>query len=223
MTRFEKKIRHLLLICIEKFKVTIRNILFIPKRIRLKNKNMSVFSSNCLGCCVLHDLNVRFNSPFVNLYLNAKDYLKFLENPAKYNHCEFTSIPSNHKYPVMQLEDITIHFVHYTSVQEAQNAWKRRIERIDFNNLFVIFSERDGCTYEDLKKFDSLPYENKIVFTYKPYNDIDSCVYIKGFENQGCLGDMIDWCSFLSPKKIYDSFDFVSWFNGTYSSHSTKY
>ena len=85
------------------------------------------------------------------------------------------------------------HFVHYHSFEEAVNAFKRRITRISYENLFVIFSERDGCTYEDLKIFDNLPYNNKVVFTHKPYADIKSAYYIEGFEGSGKLGNIMAW------------------------------
>lgn len=40
---------------------------------------MPVISSNCVGGCMLSDQGVRFNSPFVNLFVNAKDFLKYLQ------------------------------------------------------------------------------------------------------------------------------------------------
>lgn len=75
----------------------------------------------------------------------------------------------------------------------------------------MIFSEQDGCTYEDLKIFDDLPYNNKVVFTHKPYADIKSAYYIEGFEGSGELGNIIAWDKEIG-NKIYDRFDFVDWF-----------
>lgn len=39
-----------------------------------------------------------------------------------------------------------------------------------------------GVSLEDLKEFDNLPYEHKIVFTHVPQPEIKSSFYIKGFE-----------------------------------------
>ncbi len=177
-----------------------------------KNTSFSVFSSNCVGCMMLHDLGVPFNSPFVNLYLDAKDYLKYLENPQKYNQMEFIEVSYPSQYPVGMLGDLTVHFVHYKSFNEAVNAFKRRVARISYDNLFVIFSERDGCTYEDLLMFDKLPYENKVVFTHKHYTDIKSSFCIAGFEDAGELGNIIRWDKKFG-KRIYDEFDFANWFH----------
>jgi len=177
------------------------------------NRSVSVFSSNCVGGCMLHDLNVQFHSPFVNLFLNAEDYLKFLKSPKEYCALDFQEIETEAHYPVASLGDLTVHFVHYKSFQEAVAAFKRRAERIDYDNLFVIFTDRDGCTYEDLKTFDRLPYQNKVVFTHVPYEDIKSVYYIEGFEKQGYVGDLIKWDKKLG-RKLYDRFDFAKWLNG---------
>ena len=176
-----------------------------------RHKHFSVFSSNCVGCLMLHDLGVAFNSPFVNLFVEAKDYIKYLKNPQGYNQMDFVETPSVYNYPVGLLGDLTFHFVHYKTFEEAVSAFKRRAARISYENLFVIFSERDGCTYEDLKEFDALPYKNKVVFTHTSYKEILSSYYIEGFEDNGFLGNIIIWDQKLGSK-IYDKFDFVTWF-----------
>ena len=197
----------------------VRSMRFHSIKKDFKNAQFSVFSSNCVGCLMLHDIGVAFRSPFVNLYVDAKDYIKYLKDPQKYNQMEFQEIPSDHPYPVGMLGDVTFHFVHYPSFEQAVAAFRRRVPRISYEDLFVIFSERDGCTYEDLQEFDRLPYPNKVVFTHKPYSDIASAFYIEGFENDACLGSIIRWDKKLG-RKIYDRFDFVHWFqtmNGTAS------
>ena len=189
----------------------VRSLRFKRVKKDFRNASFSLFSSNCVGCLMLHDLGIAFNSPFVNLYVDAKDYLKYLKNPQTYNQMDFEEISTEHNYPVGMLGDLTFHFVHYKTFEEAVSAFKRRVTRISYNDLFVIFSERDGCTYEDLKEFDSLPYKNKVVFTHKPYNDIKSSFCIEGFENDGSIGDILKWDKKLG-KKVYDKFDFVNWF-----------
>lgn len=124
---------------------------------------------------------------------------------------EFQEKETDLNYPVAMLGDLTLHFVHYESYAEAVEAFKKRAKRINYDNLFVIFSERDGCTYEDLKVFDSLPYENKVVFTAHPYEEIRSAFYMEGFEGE--LGNILDWDRKIGHK-IYDRFPFAAWFDG---------
>ena len=37
-------------------------------RIKLKNKDFSIISSNCNGGVILSDLNIKFNTPTINLF-----------------------------------------------------------------------------------------------------------------------------------------------------------
>ena len=79
--------------------------------------------------------------------------------------------------------------------------------------MFVLMTDRDGCTKDDLIEFDNLPYKNKIVFTHVPYDDIKSAVYIKGFEKDNEVGMCFKFKNRFTGKKYYDDFDYVSWFN----------
>lgn len=191
----------------------VRPYYLAKKKKRFTNRTLSLFSSNCVGGCMLHDLGARFNSPFVNLYLNAEDYLKFLSQPQKYTALEFEELQTEHPYPVAVWGDLTVYFVHYKTYEEAVCAFKRRLARINYENLFVLFVERDGCTYEQLKQFDALPYAHKVVFTHQPYPEIPSAVYIEGYEKEPCLGDVMKWDTPIG-RKVYDRFDYVSWLNG---------
>ena len=183
-------------------------------RKRLSNKDFSVIASNCNGCCILHDLGMRFNSPFVNLWMNPKDFIKLLKNTQHYMSCELSFTKEEGiSYPVGLLDDLRIYFEHYKSEQEAKAKWEERAKRINWENLFVMFSDRDGCTESDLKEFDQLPYPNKVVFVNKEHPDLKSSFYIKGFEGKESVGICSRYKSTGSLKKYYDDFDYVEWFN----------
>lgn len=192
----------------------LRKVVNMCNRIKLKNKNFTLIASNCNGCFICHDLNVRFNSPFVNLYLDARDFIKYLKNMEHYNNCELSFInKENIDYPVGMLDDIKLYFVHYESEEQARSKWIERSKRINLENLFILMTDRDGCTKDDLIEFDNLPYKNKIVFTHVPYDDIKSAVYIKGFEKDNEVGMCFKFKNRFTGKKYYDDFDYVSWFN----------
>ncbi|HBO37216.1 MAG TPA: exopolysaccharide biosynthesis protein [Pasteurellaceae bacterium] len=178
----------------------------------LRNHNPSVIASNCNGAFILHDLGARFNSPFVNLYVEPSDFIKYLQHIEHYSKAELTFAPSDKHYPVGKLEDLIIHFMHYHSEQEAREKWTARTARINFDNIFIMMTDRDGCTYQDLQNFDDLAFKNKVIFTYKPYPEFKSAFYIKGFENQSQVGDLFEYSGW-SGEKYYDQFDYISWFN----------
>lgn len=181
-------------------------------RERLKNHTMSVISSNCNGALILHDLGEQFRSPFVNLYLNPKDFIKYLQNPNYYHAQPLQFEKTGHNYPVAKLGDICLYFVHYHSEQDAREKWQQRLARINWDNVFIMMTARDGFTDEDLYAFDALPYEHKVVFVQKPYPDVKSAFYISGFEQDVQVGDLYEYSGWFG-KKYYDQFDYVSWFN----------
>ena len=192
-----------------------REIYHTMLRRELKNSDFSVISSNCNGCVILSDLNQRFNSPFVNLWISAQDYMKLLKNFDHYMKEDVAFVKvEGIDYPVGRIDDILLYFQHYKSEKEALSKWNERKKRLNMDNCFVLFAERDGCTYQDLVEFDKLPWPNKVVFTHKEYKDIKSSFYIKGFENEECIGVCSNYKTDESLKRFVDDFDFVGWFNG---------
>lgn len=184
-----------------------------PNRKKLTNFDPTVIASNCNGGFMLHDLHLRFNSPFVNLYLTPKDFIRYLKNIEFYRNQDLQFIQTDKHYPVGKLADIEIHFMHYHSEQEAKQKWQQRSARMNLDNLFILMTDRDGCTYQDLIEFDHLPFKNKVVFTYQDYPEIKSAVKISGsFAQQKMVGDLFEYTGF-NGKRYYDQFDYVAWLN----------
>ena len=82
------------------------------KRLRLTNKDFTIISQNCIGGMVSHDLGVQFKSPTVDLYMNAPDFLCFLENLRQYTSMNLEFFNSSFPYPTAKLGELTLHFVH---------------------------------------------------------------------------------------------------------------
>lgn len=180
----------------------------------LQNKDFSLIASNCNGSLILHDLGLRFNSPFVNLWIKPKHYIKMLANLKLYMSIDMDFVSEDViNYPVGKINDVIIYFQHYSTCEEALKKWNQRRKRINYDNLYVIFTERDGCTYEDLLAFDALPIKNKVVFTKQEYPEVKSAYYITGFENMNEVGFLFDYMPKKFGKKYYDQFDYVKWFN----------
>ena len=156
---------------------------------KLRNKDFTLVASNCNGGVILHDLNLKFNTPFINLSLPPKDFIKLTEKFEYYMSLDVKEmIDDTVNYPVGQLGDLRIDFMHYESFEEAKNKWNERKKRIDYNNLFFMLTERENCSFDDLVYFDKLPVKRKVVFTHKKYPKIKSSFYIHGFKNHGGIG-----------------------------------
>lgn len=183
-------------------------------RKKLKNRDFSLIASNCNGGFILHDLGLRFNSPFVNLWMKPKDYIKMLSDLKGYMSEELSFEKKDGlDYPVGLLRDVHIYFQHYNSEEEAKQKWDTRKVRINYDNLFVLFTDQEGCTKTDLEQFDKLSLEKKVVFSNRYYPELKSVYYIKGFEHLESVGNCFDFELNSIGKKYYDQFDYVRWFD----------
>lgn len=198
-----------------------REVINLKMREQLKNPDFCLISSNCNGGVISHDLGRPFRSQFVNLWMYPKDFIRYLSNLDYYNSIDtITFIPESERgiwdFPIGLLDGMRIYFTHYHSEEEALKKWNERKHRLDKSNLFIMMSEQNGCAKEDLIAFDSLPYENKVVFTQKPYDDIASSFYIRGFEKAKELGTILSFTSPISAVRYIDQFPYVEWFNGKF-------
>ena len=190
-----------------------RRLYIKRKRNKLKNRTASILSSNCTGSIISHDMGCPFNSPTVNLYFLPEDFLKFLERPQYYLDLVPVKAESPEPFPVGRLDDIFLYFMHYKSFEEARDKWIQRSRRVDFDNLFVIMTDKSGCTEEQIRRFDGLPYANKVIFTHKAHSELQSAYYIKGFEEEKEVGILTDWKPTFWKRRWLDEFDYVDFLN----------
>ena len=185
-------------------------------RKKLINKEFSLIASNCTGMFMLWDLGLPYRSPFVNLYMYPRDFIKFLSNIEYYTKQTLIFIKKEKiDFPIAKLDDIEIYFQHFSSKEDAEEKWYKRIKRINYDNLFIIMTDRDGCTKEDIVAFSKLNFKNKVIFTHIEYPDIDCAVYIPGYEKSDSVGMCHEYKSPMSIKRSFEIFDYVAWFNGT--------
>ena len=182
-------------------------------RNKLKNKDFSLISSNCNGAFISHDLDLKFLSPTVNLFFFPGDFIKFVENLDFYLQQELQFIDNkNYNYPVGILKDIQIHFMHYKNKEDAKLQWEKRCKRINRKNIFIMMTDRDGCSEDMIRRFDELPYKNKVIFTNKEYKQFPSAFHISGFDNGPSVGHLFKFQNTFG-KKYFDNFDYIKWFN----------
>lgn len=195
----------------------LRQIRLMFRRMTLRNHDFTIICNNCIGGCVYHDFHAEFLSPTINLYIPFPDFITFLKNikEALEAPVENIGIDSNGT-PRGRIKilggGITLVFLHYKDFEEANDAWERRKSRINWNNLFIVLVERDGCTLNDLREFNSLPFEHKIAFTYRKYDDIDNSFVIRNCSEQHQLGNIMQWSGKLGTK-FYDQFNWIRFLN----------
>lgn len=192
------------------------------KRMRkqLQNQEVSLFTPNCLGGILFHDLGLRFLSPTVNLMMTQKDFLEFVLHLDEYLNGNFEFVekpeyecPCAYLYRGTSDEKIMVVFTHYKTAKEALDKWNSRKERIDKDNMFVFIEERDGITKHDLEKLASLKVKGIVAFTCNEYKDIPYAVYLPKYHKDGEVGNILKKNHITGRREYEKYFDFVKWFN----------
>ena len=180
---------------------------------RLKNRDVSIISSNCSGAFIYYDLGMRYLSPTVNLSIEMNDFVKMVKNLKWYMEQELVEAEEEGKYPIGILGDIKIYFVHYDSFKEGRIKWDERKRRINWENIFVVGSQKDGCTYKTIRNFEELPYKNKVIFTHRDYPEFSSAYCIKGFKEKEELGVITNFKHQALKRRYLDDFNYVKVLN----------
>lgn len=187
-------------------------------RNRFRNSEVTILSMNCTGGILYHDLGLQFRSPTINLFMRAEDFIKFCEKLNYYlsidemRECHDPNIIEERKYPIAYLGDLTLFLVHYASVAEAQEKWNERKKRVNWDNIAVLNTDREGMTEELKDRFEALPYR-KIMFVNRPDPMHPSTYYIHGYEDQPCVGIITEHIGWSGYRPI-DQVNWVSFLNG---------
>lgn len=166
------------------------------RSLAIKNKTVTVVSNNCWGGFMYQSCKLQYHTPFIGLFMVAPDYIKLHENFDDIIHRPLLfKRRKDSKYSdylvkdfiigVFEGTDIEIVFKHYHSEEEVREKWYRRLQRLDAKNMIVKFSDSDLCTEDLIRRFDVLPFKNKICFTGKPYPKYKSVKYMSEFKESG--------------------------------------
>ncbi len=159
------------------------------KQLLLK-KDFTLISQNCIGGVFYHDMGMHFASPTINLFFEEPDFLKYVADLKHYNSIDM-KMAWKEMYPVGYLDDVCVHFMHYDTCQEAKEVWNKRKTRINYDNIIVICTDRDGFNEECFKQWKELTYK-KVLFTCsKKYSGIEGVVFYENYVNQGQVPDLI--------------------------------
>lgn len=158
------------------------------KYLRIKKNIPTIFAPNCWGGVTYNSLGLEFKSPFINMFVNRTEYIRFLKNPKHYINTPLIfekmiySDTTAAYFPIAKCDDILLYFNHYSTFEEALLCWNRRKERINWNNIIAMFFEENPDLIDE---FCELPYEKKICFVpYSSNNPIHVGIdYKKRFPN----------------------------------------
>ena len=156
----------------------------------LKQEQFSLISQNCIGGLFYHDMGLQFQSPTINLFFSAEDFLKFAANLKYYMRLEL-DMYWGPDYPMGRLGDLVIHFMHYLTCREAKDAWERRSMRLQYDKIVIISTDRNNFGIDEFMGWKNLPYK-KILFTANSkFAGEEGVVFYPEYEKKGLVPDLI--------------------------------
>lgn len=205
--------------------------LSVVERAKLRNKNFSIVSNNCLAGSIYHKYGLRYTSPTIGTFFFSDEYLRMLENLEYYMtqplllketsvHPEVNQLMArDYKFPVGLLGgDIEVMFLHYTSKEQAQANWERRVQRINYDRLFIIFTDAGAAgagagmvdfKQEYIERFEALPFKNKVLFSKNPVRG-DHVIHIRDSDPR------YPWVENMVYNRKFEKYmDTTAWLNGT--------
>lgn len=196
------------------------------RRIKLKNKNITIFANNCLAGFIYQRYGLKYLSPTIGINFEPLQFVKFCQNykyyislemqeTKEFNQAWFSSIGGGKiDFPVGKLGDINVYFQHSKSFQEAKNDWNKRKLRINPDNVYMILYDVNP-SIEAFKEFEKINFKNKLYLYHKgEHIDSNLAFFIKGFNEKLARG----WWSKMNKnnpfsKKYFEQFDYTKWFN----------
>ena len=164
-------------------------------------EGITFLSQNCIGGVLYHDLGMQFLSPTINLFMKEPDFVNFVLDLERYLHCELR-MQWGESYPIGELDDIRIHFMHYETCQEAKQAWERRVKRIRHDRIVVVATDRNGFHENVYRLWKKIPYP-KVLFTADPrYAQDPDSVFFPEYQAQGFVPDLIPRREFYKDGKL---------------------
>lgn len=158
-----------------------------------------------------HDVCQQFRSPTLNLIIpKFVEFCEDLENNLKKEL--IASEQTSNGYPVCMCGDIEIIGVHYKNCDDLIDAWNRRRNRVNFDNILLIATDNFVKNKDLADRYDRLPYP-KICFTSQKINDYDWMVFLPEFEGKEQVGDSLRYTNIFGVRIFEKHFDCVKWLN----------
>jgi uncharacterized protein (DUF1919 family) len=191
------------------------------ERQKLRRTDFSIICNDCHAIGIYHKMGLQYTTPTIGLLFYSEDYINFLENFQYYirqqlkfthtsRHRESGEYRKINPYPIGILgDDVEIHFLHYKDEKEASDKWVQRTKRINFDNLFFIYSDNYFFREDFLDRYQKLPFAHKIFFSSKPRSNHECVVFIRDYANAPQVGLM------TRDRKYLKYLDLTKWLNGS--------
>jgi uncharacterized protein (DUF1919 family) len=184
----------------ESLKVVRRRLAARIMQARVASRDFSIISNDCFGGMAYEELGMRYESPFVGLFIVPEDYVRLLrelrksvEGPvqfrqeSRHEHINIWRANTQRNYPIGMIGDeVELHFVHYQDAATAEAKWRRRAARIHWNKLRVKMGWHEHPHINALlREFNTMPFESRLIVAPHEVPGVRSCIALRDFSTDG--------------------------------------
>ncbi|HMJ91581.1 MAG TPA: DUF1919 domain-containing protein [Candidatus Acidoferrum sp.] len=185
-------------------------------RARVRTRDFSIISNDCFGGMAYEELGMRYESPFVGLFIVPEDYIRLLRNlrsameesitfrdRSQHEHINQFRSEIQCEYPIGVIgENVEIQFLHYPTREQAAEKWQRRAARINWNKLRVKMGWHEQPHMDELlREFDAMPFDSKLIVAPHAIAGTQHCVALRDFSTDGTQQY---W-------RVHKAFDVAAW------------
>lgn len=182
------------------------------ERHKLQNEDFTILCSNCIGGIIYNRLGMKFLSPTVNMWMSQRDFIKFSTNLRHYILQPLIFVDSAEETPVAKCDDILLHFNHHNNQDEAQKDWEKRKARINYDNVYIIFYNREAehLSLEEIREIEKANCKNVACLTSIPL-PLEYAVEMN--PNKRLWGGYFIDKDIFGVRTFEKQWDFVNWLN----------
>ena len=193
-----------------------RKVILPARKNKLKNHTFSIIANDCIGGVMYHDLGEKFRTPTINLgILESSQFLTFCEHLDYYLSLPIEPYDNGEPTPFGILRgkygDVIINMLHYKSFADGKMKWEERKQRINRDNIFIVFHLPNPST-SILKRFNTLPYEHKVCYTTMDGLNVIK-MPIDYYSNSYYSGKILDYDR-IGLNRQMEVLDYVAFLNG---------
>lgn len=174
-----------------------------------------------MAAILYHNLGLRFDTPTINLYFPADDFIRFVSDLHYYiDKADLVEYPTTEvDFPVGVLgtgnRAIKIYFEHYPTFANARDKWNERKQRIHYDNIYIMMGYHHGATMTTIEHFEELPYAHKVMLTGQEFPQFPHTFCVPFANDHGHLADVwhLIYEKYNMGHRLFEHFDYVRFFN----------
>ena len=130
---------------------------------------------------------------------------------------QIEQVSTQEKFPVGIIRNeygmVRLYFRHYSTFKEAVEKWEQRKLRINWNNIYVVM-EGGFASEQNIRDFDELPFENKVIFLRDGYYSKNSITIPRRFYDMSFHhGKLLEYTG-RNLRRNFEILDYVNFING---------